>query len=109
MAWDATCPNTFAQSYVQTTSHTAESAAAGAEAKKQQKYSDLNVGIDFVPFAIETSGVWGDEAMRLVTEIGRRTAVVTHEPRATASTDLRGCSAWHAACINGTLALQSHC
>ena len=41
---------------------------------------DLNVGIDFVPFAIETSSVWGDDAMRLVTKIARRTAVITHEP-----------------------------
>jgi hypothetical protein len=112
LAWDATCPNTFAQSYVQTTSHTAGSAAAGAEAKKQQKYSDLNVGIDFVPFAIETSGVWGEEAMRLVTEIGRRTAVVTHEPRATAFLRQRisvAVQRGNAACINGTLVRQSNC
>ena len=106
MAWDATCPNTYAQSYAQTTSRIAGSAAAGAELKKQQKYMDLNVGIDFVPFAIETSGVWGDEAMRLVTEI-RRTAVITHEPRSTAFLRQRisvAVQRGNAACINGTLA-----
>jgi len=109
LAWDATCPNTFAQSYVQTTSRTAGSAAAGAELKKQQKYNDLNVGIDFVPFAIETSGVWGEEAMRLVTEIGRRTSFITHEPRSTAFLRQRislAVQRGNSACINGTLAVQ---
>jgi hypothetical protein len=48
---------------VQTTSNVAGSAAAGAEQKKQQKYSDMSIDVDFVPFAIETSGVWGEEAL----------------------------------------------
>ena len=39
--------------------------------KKQQKYQDLNAGVDFVSFVIETSGVWREQAMELVTEIGR--------------------------------------
>ena len=110
LAWDATCPNTFAQSYVQTTSSVAGSAAAAAELKKQQKYSDTNIDIDFVPFAIETSGVWGEEALRLVNEIGRRTALVTHEPRSTAFLRQRisvAVQRGNAACINGTLAMQS--
>ena len=83
LAWDATCPNTYAQSYVQATSRQAGSAAAGAEVKKQQKYEDLNAGVDFVPFAIETSGVWGEQAMERVLEIGRRIAEVNHDPRST--------------------------
>lgn len=110
LAWDATCPNTFAQSYVQTTSNVAGSAAAGAEQKKQQKYSDMNIDVDFVPFAIETSGVWGEEALRLVNEIGRRIAEVTHEPRSTAFLRQRisvAVQRGNAACINGTLAMRS--
>ena len=51
--------------------------------KKQQKYQDVNAGVDFVPFAIETSGVWGEQAMELVTEIGRRIAEVNHDPCST--------------------------
>jgi len=54
LAWDATCPNTFAQSYLHATSRHAGAAAAEAELKKQEKYSDLCSGVDFVPFAIET-------------------------------------------------------
>ena len=71
--------NTYVQSYVQATSRQAGSAAAGAE--QQQKYQDLSVGADFVPVAIETSGVWNEQAIELVTEMGRRIAEVNHDPR----------------------------
>ena len=83
MAWDATCPNTFAQSYMQNTSHHADAAATEAELKKQVKYNDLCSSVDFIPFAIETSSVWGEQALSLVAEIGRRTAEATHDPRST--------------------------
>ena len=65
-----------------------------------------------VPLAIETSGVWGEEAMRLFTEIGKRTAVVTHEPRSTTFLRQRisvAVQSGNEACINGTLVLQIHC
>lgn len=55
LAWDKTCSNTYAASYVQASSILAGSAAAAAEVKKAQKYADIIAGIDFVPFAIETS------------------------------------------------------
>ena len=54
-----------------------------AEEKKSSKYLDLISGVDFVPFAVETSGVWGEQALSLVSEVGRRIAAVTHEPRST--------------------------
>jgi len=55
--------------------------SAAAEVKKTRKYSDIVSGVDFSPFAIETSEVWGEHALDLVTEIGRRIAAVTHDPR----------------------------
>ena len=55
---DATRPDTFAQSHVQSSSVFA--GAAAAELKKRTKYSDLPLHIDFTPVAIETSGVWGE-------------------------------------------------
>jgi hypothetical protein len=61
----------------------AGSAATVAETNKALKYSDIITGVDFVPFAIETSGVWGEKALELVREIGRRIAVVSHELRST--------------------------
>ncbi len=62
----------------------AGSAAAEAEMKKTHKYADIIHGVDFTPFAIETSGAWGEQALKLVNAIGRRIAAVSHEPRSTA-------------------------
>jgi len=55
LAWDATCPDTFAVPHVLTSSTRAGSAAATAEAMQSQKYADITTGVDFIPFAIETS------------------------------------------------------
>ena len=110
MAWDATCPNTYALSYVQATSRQAGSAAAGAEQKKVIKYGDMSSAVDFVPVAIETSGVWGEEALNIVTEIGRRIAELTHDPRSTVFLRQRisvAVQRGNAACVNGTFGGQS--
>ena len=81
LAWYATCPDTYAQSHVQSSSLSA--GAAVAELKKQNKYSDLPPYIDFTPVAIETSGVWGENARDLIKNLGRRIALVQLEPRST--------------------------
>jgi hypothetical protein len=49
----------------------------------QSDYLDIINGVDFVPVAIYTSGVWGQQALELVSDIGRRIAAVTHESRST--------------------------
>ena len=111
LAWDATCPDTFALSHVHSSSTQAGSAAAAAERKKQQKYADVITGIDFVPVAIETSGVWGEQALELVTELGRRIAAVTFEPRSTAFLRQRisvAVQRGNAGCILGTFRLNSN-
>jgi Reverse transcriptase (RNA-dependent DNA polymerase) len=84
LAWDATCPDTFAQSHLQSTSTTAGAAATTAEAAKRVKYADIMATIDFTPVAIETSGAWGSEGLALVNELGRRAAALNLEPRSTA-------------------------
>jgi hypothetical protein len=76
MGWDTTCPVTFALS----SDIKAGSAAAATERKKLQKYVDFIVSIDFIPAAIDTSGVWGEQALELMTEIGPWNAAVTYEP-----------------------------
>ena len=83
LAWDATCPDTFAQSHIQASSTQAGSAAATAEVNKTRKYADIITGVDFTPVAIETTGVWGEQALDLITAIGRRIAHETHDPRST--------------------------
>jgi len=54
-----------------------------SQRRRRLKYSDIFSAVDFSPFAIETSGVCGQHALDLVTEIGRRIAAVTHDPRST--------------------------
>ena len=70
LAWDATCPNTFAESHVRASGTHAGSAAEAAEASKAQKYADITTGVDFIPVAIETSGTWGEQGFDLIREIG---------------------------------------
>jgi hypothetical protein len=84
LVWDFTCPDTLAPSHVRQSSLAAGSAAVEAETKKRTKYSALTVAHTFVPFAIETLGTWGPDALALSAEIGSRVAIVTGEPRATA-------------------------
>jgi len=59
------------------------SAALKAELSQSRKYADVIAGVDFITFAIETSGVSGVQALELVSEIGRRLTSTTHEPRST--------------------------
>ena len=81
LAWDATCPDTFAILHIQASSISAGSAAKIAEEKKITKYSDLPAGIDFVPIAIETSGAWGEKGFKLVHELGRRITAANFDAR----------------------------
>ena len=65
-------------------SHAARQAgtvASQAESKQLQKYALLGNGHHFVPIAIETSGVFGPEALSFLKELGRRLKAETGEPR----------------------------
>jgi len=75
--------DTLAPSHVELTSNLAGSAANEAEKKKCAKNSSLSNQFIFVPVGFETFGPWGDEASKLVTEIGKRLTEVTGEKRAT--------------------------
>ena len=62
--------------------------------------------VDFVPFVIETSGVLGEQALVLVTEVGRWLAEVSKEPRSTTFLRQRlsvAVQRGDAACILGSL------
>ncbi len=110
LAWDATCPDTFARCHLSTSSTGAGSAAVMAEDKKKHKYADIMSGVDFHPFAIETSGVWGESALALVMDIGHRTSAVTHDTRSTMFLRQRISTAvqrGNAFCVLGTLMSQN--
>jgi hypothetical protein len=72
LVWDATCSDTLCKSYVSLTSRTAGAAAAKAENKKRALYSQLPTQYTLCPFAVETLGSFGDDAMQLVRELGAR-------------------------------------
>jgi len=74
LAWNAICPDTYAQSAIH---------VLKAEINKSRKYADIIAGVDSTSFAIKTSGVWGVQALELVSEIGRRLTSTPHEPRST--------------------------
>ena len=80
LVWDATCPDTFAPSNVALTAREAGLVASQAEKAKTQKYALLGSSHHFVPFAIETSGVFGPEAITFIRELGHRIRAETGEP-----------------------------
>ena len=82
LVWDATCPDTYAPSYVSLATREAGAVADLAEQNKSRKYSHLAVSHHFVPIAIETSGVMGSGALTFFRDLGRRLKLESGEPRA---------------------------
>ncbi|CAG9138310.1 unnamed protein product, partial [Plutella xylostella] len=72
LLWDATCVCTLALSHVQSTAANAGATAEAAARLKKLKYSQLKQRYLFVPLAVETMGVWGEEGRAFLREIGRR-------------------------------------
>ena len=83
LAWDATTPDTLAPSHLPSTCTTAGAAAAAAAQTKTQKYAALSASHIFVPVAVETLGTWDAQGIDLIREIGRRTTLITKDPRET--------------------------
>jgi len=81
MAWDFTCPDTFAPSHLSRTMFQAGAAASVAENHKMLRYSSLQNTHVFIPFAVETMGAWGTGASDLLWSVGRRLNEVTEDPR----------------------------
>ena len=84
LVWDATCPDTFAPSYISSATSEAGAVAALAEARKKSKYARLDHMHSFTPVAIETSGVLGPDSMAFLKDLGHRLARVTGEDKSTA-------------------------
>ena len=80
---DITIPDTFANSYIGDTSTRATAAADRAAASKTAKYTDLAKTHHFVPIAVETGGAWNGPPLEFITELDRRIARITQEPRET--------------------------
>ena len=81
LVWDFTCPDTLAASHLNRAVLGSGVVANGAESRKSIKYSSLSALYRFIPIAIETLGVPGDEALSFFHDLGQRIAVATAEPR----------------------------
>ena len=79
LVWDATCPDTFAPSYLASTTSDAGAVAVVDEERKKRKYAHLDQCHMFVPVAIETTGVFGPETLAFLRELGRRLQQVSAE------------------------------
>lgn len=82
LVWDYTCADTYAASYIKSTSTKPGFAANTAETKKKSKYKALQDRFIIMPVAQETSGVWGDEALRFLKDVGQKITDSTNESRA---------------------------
>ena len=83
LVWDFTCPDTFAQSHLNTAVSGPGAVASEAEDRKRQKYASLSATYYFVPVAVETMGALGEDAADFIHQLGRRITAVTGETRAT--------------------------
>jgi hypothetical protein len=84
LLWDATCSDTLAKTYISSTAHSAGAAALSAEKRKHKKYEGISNKYLFVPFAVETLGPFGEEALALVKDLGKRLIESSGEPRSCA-------------------------
>ena len=64
--------------------HVAGAAAESAADAKIRKYADLPRAVTFVPIAVETLGPICSDGIEFITELGRRIASVSGDPRDTA-------------------------
>jgi len=81
VAWDVTVTDTLAKSFLHATTLSAGGAAELAATRKSDKYRDLPSMYQFVPIAIETFGPMNVAASEFLTNIGRKTSVITGERR----------------------------
>ena len=84
LVWDATISDTLAASHVGACSRRVAAAATKAETSKRAKYEGIANSHTFIPVALETFGSYGEAAWRFVVELGRRWALATDDPLATA-------------------------
>ena len=80
LVWDATCPDTLAPSHIALASREPGLVAEQAEQQKKAKCADLQTTHHFIPISIETTSVFGPEALSFFKELGRRLRARSGEP-----------------------------
>ena len=84
LMWDATCVNTFCSSSLVSCATSVGAAALAAEERKRQRYAALARRYEFMPLAVETTGVLGPAFRDLLQDLGKRVSQRSGEPRETA-------------------------
>lgn len=83
LLWDATCTNTFSATHVLECAVNPGAAARAAEERKYHRYRALSREHEFIPLAIETTGVLGPAFEDFISDLGRRIREKTGESRET--------------------------
>lgn len=83
LAWDATCSDTLAPSYISISSKNSGKVAEKAATKKKWFYKQIieNENLFFVPFAVETLGPICEEGLKLINQIAKKIEDITGDPR----------------------------
>jgi hypothetical protein len=72
LVWDVTCHDTFAPSNIPLSCSSAGRVANEAAKNKCRTYADLRQSHHFIPLAMETMGVFGEDTHAFLIEIARR-------------------------------------
>jgi len=81
MIWDFTCTETVAPSHINQTSARAVAAADTAEKSKREKYASFAGQYEVILVAVETMGLWGEQAFQFIQALDVRIATATGDPR----------------------------
>lgn len=82
LVWDATCVETFANSYLKQTSTRAGSAADQAVRRKHNLHQKIKgQNYKFVALAVETMGSWSTKAKQFLQYLGKRLEKISGDPR----------------------------
>lgn len=107
LVWDATCVDTFADSYLSKTSVEARKLANFAAARKPKHYSNLTSNNYFLlAFSVETMGPWCDESIDFINKIGSKLQDLSGDKRSKYFLIQKISMAiqrYNAACIMGTI------
>ena len=81
LCWDATVSDTFCQSNLLSSATSSGTAANKAEERKIAHYDRLQGQYRFAPISFETTGVYGKQTEKFISELGRRLKGTTGDPR----------------------------
>ena len=77
--WDATCSDTCTATHREIAVRKPGTEAAAVKHRKRSKYCNLDATHHFVPIAVETLGVLGQDVRSLFREVARYVTAVTNE------------------------------